>query len=902
MGLFQTLNRPKKIKPKRRKRYEPCLRKAVLNKLIRNSSLLGSGKPGENKARENDNDEARRISQRLARLRNIFRNRRRPLETNFNDNDNDDDFDYGPPTRRRRKISYRPPTPGQSPRSRLRRQHIFDPHDAGNVNQYQPREWNGRRIIDSNPQTPQTPTLAHTPQSPQIIINNPTQQPVVEQQSSQQRTPPNTIIIDQTTQPQNNLQASLASTPQSINEQQINQPLPGSTIIRIENDSQGQQGLRNGELPFERIASEVIPMSSGSEPDSSLEMLSYKDAPPGVIPLRDIKIERGIKREPISPQQSQSNNIQIIPTGAAGPTVTINNNSPLEEPQVWHDGPVETDQYGIPIVAGPSGVQLPPYGPDPRGQPPAYTSPAPEYNSQGAQNALNRSSGSQIIITSGHETPINSPPPDYSKIAPKVDPEWKKNSSSASNTSSIASRHSPYRLRRINGRIVNSNEDHSSLERRRRRNGPPIAQGNRRGIQMRRARVFRNETDNPVERIPSNRERSSRSSGHNADNDDDDSLNLSYYRKKLLDRKRRKLRRQINNNLTSDNEDDDEELPLPTQKYNKNSSSSFNRTSSTRATSPTQLLDTEHLNRTTQPTTQIRIQAEPASPPRPEPTGPIFNVRENLNQWLQNRRRLAAPAPAPTAPVLPPPVAGPSTTTIISPSASNGPDFEPQVIVHRVPVPAQQQQQHGKKRRIRAKPVPGHTFYNSKFIKTLPNISPETREKLQTYAIPRRKKFLQQYYRDKQIVEPPQMNSPADQGRQFNPPPRIPRIDLNEDELADIANYQTSAEQQQQSQPKITIQPQPGSGQPKITVQPQTTPTQPISQQQQQQAFATGHDSLDEMLDREQTRFREEARLKAEQRRILDEYCESAKSTSDLQQLNRNYLQCIAETVNAFYN
>ena len=151
------------------------------------------------------------------------------------------------------------------------------------------------------------------------------------------------------------------------------------------------------------------------------------------------------------------------------------------------------------------------------------------------------------------------------------------------------------------------------------------------------------------------------------------------------------------------------------------------------------------------------------------------------------------------------------------------------------------------------------------------------------------------------------MKSPADQGRQFTSPPGIPRIDLNTDELADIQNYQSSAEQQQPSQPKITIQPQPGSGQPKITVQPQPT-SQPTTTHHQpfstphHEPFATGHDSLDEMLDREQTRFREEARLKAEQRRILDEYCESAKSTADLQQLNRNYLQCIAETVNAFYN
>ena len=137
------------------------------------------------------------------------------------------------------------------------------------------------------------------------------------------------------------------------------------------------------------------------------------------------------------------------------------------------------------------------------------------------------------------------------------------------------------------------------------------------------------------------------------------------------------------------------------------------------------------------------------------------------------------------------------------------------------------------------------------------------------------------------------MNSPADQGREFNSPPRIPTIDLNDEELADIPNYQTPPQQPQQ--PKITIQPQPGSGQPKITVQPQPIPTVSTRNDVNQE------DSLDQMLDQSLSRFREEARLKAEQRRILDEYCESAKSTADLQELNRNYLQCIAESVNAFY-
>ena len=135
MGLLETLRSyesqriqgfGKSIQCK--KRYEGSLRKAVLRKLIANSFLLGRGTPGENKSRDNQNDQARRISQGLTRLRTIFRNRTRTLRDDFNDGDNDDDFDYEPPTgrsttRRRRRRSFmvgRPPTPGQSPRSRFK--------------------------------------------------------------------------------------------------------------------------------------------------------------------------------------------------------------------------------------------------------------------------------------------------------------------------------------------------------------------------------------------------------------------------------------------------------------------------------------------------------------------------------------------------------------------------------------------------------------------------------------------------------------------------------------------------------------------------------------------------------------------------------------------------------------
>ena len=864
MGLLETLRSYKRQRIQgfgksiqRKKRYEPCLRKAVLKKLIANSSLLGRGSPGENKGRENENNQRRRISQRLARLRNIFRNRTRPLVDEDDDDDDNDDFDYEPPTRRSRRSRSRrrrafivghPRTPGQSPRSRLRRQEMYDEENANNLNQNQSREWKNWKIVDVNPKTPETPKPVHEVEQPTI--------------------PSNTIIIDQISQqPQNNNYSpvSLGSTPSSNNQQaqpllpgstvikiennrveennnSKNESLPGSNVITIENNSQQHSILPNGELPFEKIASEVISLPSSSEPDSSLEILSYKDAPPGVIPLRDIKIERGIKKEPLSPQE-QSQQQQQSP------------------------GIVPFRQIKIE---------------------PGIIKKEPRSSSQEQQGSAS-SAGSSIQIISN---PNNAPGSVNERIVIE---------SSSSNTD-------------------------SSLERRKRRNGPPVGPGNKRGIQFRRAKVFRPIEKNVVERIEPKRGRDA------------------------LTTKDRKNKRIVYSNLSRDKQQEDEQLPIPTQKYNKTSSSS--NVSSNRATSPTQLLDHEHLIRTTTiPTTKrsprvllprITISQQPRREESPTRSPPTFNVRNHISQWLQQQRQQrqssshSSTSTSRTMPGQPSPVdsvlqdgsiithpatnetisspgdnealhttyhPGPIARSASSTATATKPATRTTIIVPppAVPGPSNQHEDEPpkKKKRIRSKPIPGHTFYDSKFIKTLPNISPKGRKTLEGLYIPRRKRFLQKYYRDRHIVEPPQMNSPADQGREFNSPPKIPTIDLNDEELADIPNYQTPPQQpqppQQPSEPKITIQPEPGSGQPKITVQPQPIPTVSTTNHLNQE------DSLDQMLDQSLNRFREEARLKAEQRRILDEYCESAKSTADLQELNRNYLQCIAESVNAFY-
>ena len=720
MGLLETLRSYKrqriqgfgKTSIKRKKRYEPCLRKAVLKKLIANSSLLGRGTPGENKGRENENNQRRRISQRLARLRNIFRNRTRPLVDEHDDDDND--FDYEPPRRRRRSrsrrrrpafMAYRPRTPGQSPRSRHRRQEMYDEQNANNQRQNKSRDWKNWKIVDINPKTPETPKPMH----------DEVQQPIV---------PPNTIIIDQNTQqPQNNNYSPLGSTPSSNNQQQPEPVLPGSTVIKIENNRVEQQQsslgstpsnnqqhgpnellpgsnvitienntqqeqqhgvLPNGELPFEKIASEVISLpSSSSQPDSSLEILSYKDAPPGVIPLRDIKIERGIKKEPLSPQS--------------------------QEKQQQSPGIVPFRQIKI--------------------------EPSSQEQEQGGLPPASSSTGSSIQIISNPNNPAGS----------------------------------------VNERIIiqsssNSNTEDSSLERRKRRNGPPIGPGNKRGIQFRRAKAFRPIEKNVVERIGPKRGR--------------DALTTK-------DRKNKRI--VYSSNLTRDKEKEDEQLPIATQKYNKTSSSS--NISSNRPTSPTQLLDHEHLIRTTTiPTTtkrsprvllpRITISQQPRREEPPPTSQRPFNVRNHISQWLQQQRQQRESSssqqhssstshqPSSIDSVLQDGsiITHPATNeTISSPGDNEALDrtYNPGPIARSasstatatkpatrttiiVPPPAvagpsnqHEDEPPKKKKRIRSKPIPGHTFYDSKFIKTLPNISPKARKTLEGLYIPRRKRFLQ---------------------------------------------------------------------------------------------------------------------------------------------------------------
>ena len=706
MGLLETLRSYKRQRIQgfgksiqRKKRYEPSLRKAVLKKLIANSSLLGRGTPGENKARENENNERKRISQRLSRLRNIFRNRRRPL----NNQDDDDDFDYGPPTRRprRRRSSFiidRPPTPGQSPRSRLRRQEMYDEGNANNLSQNESREWKNWKIVDINPKTPETPKPVHEVQqatipSNTIIIDEISQQPQNNSYSPLGSTPssnnqqpepvlPGSTVIkienNRLEENNNSTSVSLGSTPNNNQQPAQNELLPGSNIITIENNSQQEHSiLPNGELPFEKIASEVISLPSSSEPDSSLEILSYKDAPPGVIPLRDIKIERGIKKEPLSPQSQQEEE---------------------QEPRIVPFRQIKIEP-GI-IKKEPNSL-----------------------SSQEQQQVSSASSGGSSIqiISNPNNTPGS-----------------------------------------VNERIViessSSNNTDSSLERRKRRNGPPVGPGNKQGIQFRRAKVFRK---NPIERIPS------RKTPDDSSDEDDDNINLAKYRKNLLSRKHRKNKRIVYRNLASDNEED-EQLPIPTQKYNKTSSSNV---SSNRPTSPTQLLDHEHLIRTTTiPTTKrsprvllprISISQQPRRE-EPPTSPPAFNVRNHISQWLQQQRqqrqsssahssttssRTNAGGPSSVDSVLQDGsiITHPATNeTISSPGDNEALDttYHPRPIARSasstatatkpatrttiiVPPPAvagpsnqhEDDQPPKKKKRIRSKPIPGHTFYDSKLLK-----------------------------------------------------------------------------------------------------------------------------------------------------------------------------------------
>ena len=175
------------------------------------------------------------------------------------------------------------------------------------------------------------------------------------------------------------------------------------------------------------------------------------------------------------------------------------------------------------------------------------------------------------------------------------------------------------------------------------------------------------------------------------------------------------------------------------------------------------------------------------------------------------------------------------------------------------------------------------------------------------------------------VVVPPQMNSPANAGRQHNSPPAIPVIDLNHDELEQINNENNVGPFRVE---RVELDPNSidraelrnfdpfafENPQPAAAAAPTAPPAAAAAAVAAAATVAAGSAAVAspassmglpealEGVDLGMARFREETRLKAEARRLLDEYCEGAKSTADLQQFNRNYLQCIAESANAFYS
>ena len=101
--------------------------------------------------------------------------------------------------------------------------------------------------------------------------------------------------------------------------------------------------------------------------------------------------------------------------------------------------------------------------------------------------------------------------------------------------------------------------------------------------------------------------------------------------------------------------------------------------------------------------------------------------------------------------------------------------------VGAAPAPAPQRR---RPQRIRARPIPGHNFYDSHFIRALPNITPAKRKSLLQAAIPHRKASVLKYYRENNYPIPAMMNSPkpayapvisgspADSIEDFEPPLR----------------------------------------------------------------------------------------------------------------------------------
>ena len=202
--------------------------------------------------------------------------------------------------------------------------------------------------------------------------------------------------------------------------------------------------------------------------------------------------------------------------------------------------------------------------------------------------------------------------------------------------------------------------------------------------------------------------------------------------------------------------------------------------------------------------------------------------------------------------------------------------------------------------RIRARPIPGHNFYDSHFIQAVPNITPAKRKSLLQAAIPNRKASVLKYYRENNHPIPAMMNSPnpgyapvipgcpADSIEDFEQPPPLRRIRRRGEQPAPAAA------------PAIPFPQIPNiddDDDDDLTPLPPTPPRPapaPAPAQMINQHPMTPGSIEEEVL----FRNRDEINRQRNLRHILDTYCASDKSRADLRAFNRDYLPSISDICN----
>ena len=219
------------------------------------------------------------------------------------------------------------------------------------------------------------------------------------------------------------------------------------------------------------------------------------------------------------------------------------------------------------------------------------------------------------------------------------------------------------------------------------------------------------------------------------------------------------------------------------------------------------------------------------------------------------------------------------------PAPPGAPQYVPPVVV---PVPQEQEQpprqpprqrgRQGRVQRVRAKPVPGHNFYNSHFIRALPNLTAQKRKQLLQAAIPQRKRILLNYYRDNNLRIPAMMHSPEPGFA-----PLVPGSPAVTPPVAGIPPIMS---------PDNDFTPPRPPRQPRLRRQAPPIPFPQIPN------INNNHD--DDDVDDIDLLFqnRNRGQIRGNLREIVDTYCASDKSQADMRIFNRDYLNSVSDICN----